>query len=508
MLGAAGLLTLVTLTGLAAGLAREWLLVANWGAGARADAFLIAMFLPEAIRTVLGGGVISSAGLALWQAHRAPSPRLEEGSSMAPVHPRDAAAPAEPLAAGASSTAEQRQWLGRMSASLGLVGLGVALALSLGAPLWVWMVGPGLSPEQRHTTEGVLRLLAWSVPGMWLHALWSVPLQARGRFVLAGLGSLLYNLPAVAYMAWARQATTETGLAWCFVGGGAAMGLLLWPSMRRQGLAWADCRPHLSSLKELGVRLAPLLGSAGVGQGLMLLERIVASYLGDGVVTVLNLARKLVNLPLLALMAVNQVLLGLMSRHTAGAERVAVLRQGMALVTTVSCPAAVGLLLSTQALVALLFPKVHGAQVLGPVLAWYAVSLVVASWNLLLGRYNHAAGNTRLPFECELAGGLANALALPLLAWAFGVQGMAAALLLGVLVNGGLLWWRSGLWGRVPLWPHLSASAALLVLAGAVLAPGLPPLPLWQLLWASLAGGASLVLLAAVLRPWKQPQAA
>lgn len=477
MFGAAGLLALVTLTGLAAGLAREWLLVANWGVGARADAFLIAMFLPEAVRTVLGGGVISSAALALWQAQRTHSGGEDN----------------------AFPNGAQQQWLGRMSASIALVGLGLALLLSLGAPLWVWIVGPGLSAEQRQATEGVLRLLAWGVPGMCLHALWSVPLQARGRFVLAGLGSLLYNLPAVAYMAWARQATTETGLACCFVMGGALMGLLLWPSMRREGLEWIQCRPHWASLRELGVRLAPLLGGAGVGQGLMLLERIVASYLGDGVVTVLNLARKLVNLPLLALMAVNQVLLGLMSRHAAGTERVGVLRQGMALVTVVSCPAAVGLLLSTQALVALLFPNVHGARMLGPLLAWYAVSLVVASWNLLLARYNHAAGNTRLPFECELVGGIAQALSLPLLAWIFGIQGMAAALLLGILINAGLLWWRSALWSQLSPWPYLASSAVVLAVADLVVAPRLPSAPLAQLIWATVAGMAGLLMLAAFL---------
>ncbi|MFZ5527422.1 MAG: lipid II flippase MurJ [Pseudomonadota bacterium] len=486
MFSAAGLLALVTLTGLAAGLAREWLLVANWGVGARADAFLIAMFLPEAVRTVLGGGVISSAGLALWQALRT-RPDDEENVSCSRL---------------------QQQWLGRMSASIALVGLGLALALSLGAPLWVWLVGPGLPAEARHATEDVLSVLAWGVPGMCLHALWSVPLQARGRFVLAGLGSLLYNLPAVAYMAWTRQTATETGLAYCFMAGGMCMGLLLWPSMRREGLEWRHCRPHWASLRELGLRLAPLLGGAGVGQGLMLLERIVASYLGDGVVTVLNLARKLVNLPLLALMAVNQVLLGLMSRHAAGAERIGVLRQGMALVTVVSCPAAVGLLLSTQALVTLLFPNVQGAGMLGPLLAWYAVSLVVASWNLLLARYNHAAGNTRLPFECELAGGVAQALSLPLLAWGFGIQGMAAALLLGILINAGLLWWRSELWAHMSPWPYLASSAAVLAVADMAVVPRLPPLPLAQLIWATLAGMVSLLALAAMLASHLRPPTA
>lgn len=49
MLGSAFWLTLATLLGLCLGFAREWLLVASWGAGERSDAFLIALFLPEAL---------------------------------------------------------------------------------------------------------------------------------------------------------------------------------------------------------------------------------------------------------------------------------------------------------------------------------------------------------------------------------------------------------------------------------------------------------------------------
>lgn len=473
MLGAASVLTVVTLTGLACGLAREWLLVASWGASARTDAFLIALFIPEAVRTILGGGLLSSAALALWQG-REPEQRMP--------------------------------WLGGMSAVVGGLALACSALLWLGAPVGVQLIGPGLSPAQAASAQMGMSVLAWALPGMALQALWSVPLQAQGRFVLAGLGSLLYNLPAVICLAWSRGQTQERDLAWSFVAGSLLMGLVLLPSLWRQGWRPALLRWHRADALELGQRVWPLLGGAMVGQGLTLLERIVASYLGDGVLTVLNLARKLVNLPLLALMAVNQVLLGLMSRG-GQAKRLQLLRQGMGLVSTVSTPAAIGLMLAAPSLVALLFPRVQGAAILAPVLAWYAVTLVVASWNSLLTRYSHAAGNTRLPFACELAGGAAQALALVLLAPMFGVTGMAAALLLGTLVQGALLWWRSDARGRVPMgWP-LGACGGLLWVAGAWVAPRLPLEPWWQLGWATVAGALALLALALLFKPWRAPAA-
>ena len=62
-------------------------------------------------------------------------------------------------------------------------------------------------------------------------------------------------------------------------------------------------------------------------------------------------------------------------------------------------------------------------------LGWALVALVLAGWNTLLARYNYAAGDTRLPFVCETSGNLAQAVTLPLLAWLYGAQGMAMALL-------------------------------------------------------------------------------
>ena len=76
MLGSAVWLTLATLLGLCLGFAREWLLVAAWSAGERSDAFLIALFLPEALRMSLAGGVLSAAALPLYL-QRKDSERLD-----------------------------------------------------------------------------------------------------------------------------------------------------------------------------------------------------------------------------------------------------------------------------------------------------------------------------------------------------------------------------------------------------------------------------------------------
>jgi len=469
MLGSAGLLTLVTLLGLVAGLGREWLLVASWGAGARTDGFLIALFIPEALRIILAGGLLSSAWMALWQ---------ERGES------------------------ERAAWVGRATVGVGLLGLALALILSLGAEWWVRLVGPGLAPELRAVTRDTLQILAWSVPGLMLQALWSVPLQAQGRFLLAGLSSLVYNLPVVAYLALHREQSLETSLAWSFVAGGLATALMMWPALRASGLSWRSLAWHGPTLREMSTRVGPLLGSALMGQGLMLLERMVASYLGEGVVTVLNLARKLVNLPLVALMSVNQVLLGLMSKGAA-ADRLPLLRQGLALNTLVTTPAAVGLLLSAQAIVALLFPQVQGTEILAPLLGWYAVALVLAGWNTLLARYNYAVGDTRLPFVCETSGNLAQALALPLLAWLLGAQGMAMALLLGVAINGALLLHFNRLWASVRLPTLVLAGALSLGLSAAFLLPWWPAAPLIRLAASAGAGLLCLMALAAWLRPWK-----
>jgi len=398
------------------------------------------------------------------------------------------------------SALQQQQWLGALAPRLLLCGLGLSLLLSLGAPLWVRLIGPGLDDQGYALAAGSLQWLAWSAPGFLLHGLLCVPLQARSRFVLAGLGSLLFNLPPVLYLTLLRQQATPTGLACACLLGSVLMPAALLPGLLRDG--WKPWRlsREPGAGRELLQRIGPLLSSNLASQGLALLERMVASLLGEGAVTWVNLARKLINLPLIALMSLNQVLLGLMS-GTEGDQRKSLLRKGLSSATLLTVPAVAGLIGAAGALVALLLPNQAADGPLPGLLAWFAVPLMFGAWNALLARFAYAAGDTRLPLRCELAGSLLNAVLLAVLPFFFGLIGIAMAAVCGAILTGLLLMRRQDLLNQLPWRQQWLLGAAIMLLAATVLHP---LSNIWLQLGLSCAYGAMLlVALALWLKPWR-----
>ncbi|MEA5667969.1 lipid II flippase MurJ [Stenotrophomonas sp. MH1] len=429
-------LTLATIAGLALGFGREWLLVDAWGAGARTDAFLVGMFLPEAIRMTLAAGLLSSAALPLYQ----------------------------------QLAGERRVgWLSAQVSSLVLLGLALAVLLAIAAPLWVRLIGPGLSASAQHDASASLTILAASVPLLLLHALAAAVAQAQERFLVAGLGSFLYNLPAVVLLLLQRGSTDEHRLAWAFVLGAVLMLASMLPLLWRSGWRPWRWQWQVQDIALLYRRLAPLLASAGASQGLVLLERICASFLGEGAITLVNLARKLVNLPLVALMSLNQVVLARMTRLADDPQaRRAALQVGMLATAALTVPAAAGLIGAAPALVQLLLPAGMAQGPLPMLLAWFACVIVFGAWNALLARYAYAAGDTLLPMRCELLGSAVNALALLLVPMVTGMAGIAWAALAGILVTAVLFLHRYRLLGQQ--WVlRLPAVASIALLVSALL---------------------------------------
>ena len=467
MFGSTLWLTIATLAGLVAGFAREWLLVAAWGAGSRSDGFLVAVFLPEALRMTLAAGLLAAAALPLYQ-QRDPH--------------------------------RQQAWLASLSPRLLGVGLALFAVLALGAPLWVRLIGPGLDVAAHAEAAANLRWLAACAPGLVMHGLFSIPLQARQRFVLPGLGSLLFNLPPVLYLFIRGSSSDSAELAMSFFAGSVLMCLpLLVPVWSFGWRPWQISGDPLAGRELLG-RIGPLLASNVASQGLALLERLIASFLGEGAVTWVNLARKLINLPLIALMSLNQVLLGMMSGEQ-GQQRLALLRRGLDAATLLSLPAAFGLIGASPVLIHLLMPAQSADGPLPALLAWFATPLVFGAWNAMLARYAYASGDTRLPLNCELLGSLVNAALLVVLPYCIGLPGIALAALGGVVVTNLLLMHRQQLLGQLG-WPlQWGLSGVLLGVAALALHPlhndG------WQLGLSSLAGALVLVGLGFWLKPWK-----
>ena len=467
MFGSTLWLTIATLAGLVAGFAREWLLVAAWGAGSRSDGFLVAVFLPEALRMTLAAGLLAAAALPLYQ-QREPH--------------------------------RQQAWLASLSPRLLGVGLALFAVLALGAPLWVRLIGPGLDVAAHAEAAANLRWLAACAPGLVMHGLFSIPLQARQRFVLPGLGSLLFNLPPVLYLFIRGSSSDSAELAMSFFAGSVLMCLpLLVPVWSFGWRPWQISGDPLAGRELLG-RIGPLLASNVASQGLALLERLIASFLGEGAVTWVNLARKLINLPLIALMSLNQVLLGMMSGEQ-GQQRLALLRRGLDAATLLSLPAAFGLIGASPTLIHLLMPAQSVDGPLPALLAWFATPLVFGAWNAMLARYAYASGDTRLPLNCELLGSLVNAALLVVLPYCIGLPGIALAALGGVVVTNLLLMHRQQLLGQLG-WPlQWGLSGVLLGVAALALHPlhndG------WQLGLSSLAGALVLMGLGLWLKPWK-----
>lgn len=467
MFNSAALLTLATLAGLILGFGREWLLIDAWGAGKQSDAFLVALFLPEALRMTLAAGILSAAALPLYQQRTA---------------------------------GELPAWLNSFAACLLLTGIVVTCLLSLLAPGWISLIGPGLDTDAKMAAVDDFKLLIWCVPLFFLHAVFTVILQARQRYILAGLGSFLFNIFPVGWLLIARSEVTTQGLSFAFILGSFAMLSVLVPSAIALGWRPWLVRGALSVGRELWSKLGPLLLSNAASQGLTLLERAVASMLGEGMITWVNLARKLINLPLIALMALNQVLLSILSSRLLE-QRLSILRQGLAVTSCIALAAAVGLIAISPSLAQVMFKQMDNVSSLALLLAWFAVPLVYGAWNPLLARFAYADGNTRLPLRCELTGNAVNALLLLSLPYFLDVVGIALAATCGAIVTALLLLKQQKLLTDLPWKMQMSLSFVALSVAAYTIYP--LPAGIAQSVFAVIAGGLSLLVAAVIYKPWK-----
>jgi putative peptidoglycan lipid II flippase len=456
------------------GFLRDVVIAAAMGVGPVADAFVVALRIPNHFRAIFGEGAFNTA--------------------FVPTYSRVLETEGGPAA---------RRFANRVTTLMLMVQI-LLLALALPAMPWlVTLLAPGF-PEDPAKFELAVTLTRVTFPYLLFITLVTIlsgVLNAHERFAAAAAAPVLLNASMIVALALSFLfPSAGHAAAWGVAAAGILEFLLVFASARRARVAPGLERPSVDPVMRSFFRtLGPaVIGSAGV-QLAMFADTIIASFLPTGAVSSLYYADRLYQLPVGVIgIAAGTVLLPEMSRRIAAGEVAAAHRaqnRAIGFTLALAAPFLVAFLTIPDLIMAALFQRgafdAGAAERAGSVLAAYAVGLpaVVLIRSAVASFY--AREDTTTPLIASLAAVVVNILLKLVLTGPYGIVGLAMATAFGAWINLALLvtlayrrdWTApSGTLGRTTL-AVLAASgflAAFTLLAEAPLARWTAALPAWR----------------------------
>jgi putative peptidoglycan lipid II flippase len=473
----------MTLASRITGLVREILMANYFGAGLAFDAFVVAFRIPNLLRRLFAEGAFSQAFVPVLGEHRA--------------------------RAGDEAT---RVLAGKVLGAL-TAGLFVVTAIGMiAAPAVVWLSASGFAadPDKFALTAQLVRICFPYILFVSLVSFAAGVLNTWGAFKAPAFTPVLLNLSFIAFaiLVAPQLERPVLALAWAVFFGGLAQLLFQLPFLARIRMLprprWA---PHDPAVRRILRLMAPAALGVSVAQVSLLINTQIASWLGDGPVSWIYYADRLMEFPSALLgVALGTVLLPSLVRHHAAQDPVAysrLLDWGLRITLLLAAPAAVALGLLAVPLVATLFW--HGefsrmdVLMTRNALIGYAVGLIGIILVKILAPGFYAKQNIRTPVKVAIATlvvtQLLNLLLVPWLRHA----GLTLAIALGACFNAGWLWWlmrRSATYRPEPGWAAflVKLAVALYMLGGA----------LWYSMgseasWFEIAGAARVAKLALVI---------
>jgi putative peptidoglycan lipid II flippase len=439
------------------GFAREFVKAWLFGAGPQVDALNLALTIPVQIYDLVTGGLVNSALVPAFSDYTAEERRAE-------------------------------LWrLASLLLSLAAVLIAALVAvLVFFAPQVIGVfafigsvVGEQTSPEAVATATSLVRVTLPAVIFLSLSGILTGLLYALKRFTLPALTSAVFNLSMVVVSLLLAAEWGEAAMALGLLVGAALQVLLQLPGLR-EGLRFL--RPAFN-LRHPGLRrilraYVPILVSLVVTQISVYFGLSVAFGFVNGL-SWMNYATNLYQFPLgLVGVAISSAILPTLARQapaTTG-EYKATLVQGLNLVLVLIIPAAVGMFLLAEPIVALAFERGRFTAVdtasTALVLRWFLAGLSFAAVDLLLIAAFYARRDTLTPSS---VGVLSVVVYVSVVVVAQPWLGLLSLMLADslkqlthALTTGALLSRRIGGFGGTGLWPTLGRIA----LAVAVMAAG------------------------------------
>lgn len=328
----------LTLVSRITGVIRDMLIARYFGASAETDAFYAAFRLPNMLRRLFAEGAFQQAFVPM----------------LADVKEK-------------SSPEDCQHFIHNVFTLLALAVLVASVLGILIAPLLVWAIAAGLSSDPDAFNLAVLltRFMFPYIAFMALVALAASILNTWKHFAIPAVTPVLLNLSFIVFTVLLAPQLDQPiwALAFAVLAGGvlqlgtqvlalARLGIRLRLSPVRHALA--D-----SNVKRVLKLMIPALFGVGVAQLSILINTNIASHLEHGAVTWLNYADRLMEFPTALLgVALGTVLLPGLSKAFSQGDQLyynRLLDRALRLVVLVGLPAAIGLWLTSDALVAFLF---------------------------------------------------------------------------------------------------------------------------------------------------------
>jgi len=465
------------------GFLRDILIADRLGAGMVADAFFVALRLPDLFRRLFGEGAFSAAFV-----------------------PAFAGAVAADGPAAARRLAEQ-------VISVMVVWLGACtIAGVLFMPALLLVLAPGFAaiPGKFALTVALTRITFPYLMLISLAAAFASVLNGLNRFAAAAAAPIVFNLCLIAALLFLTPWTPTAGqaLAYGVTVSGMLQLVMLATATARAGMKLRLSWPRLTPGVRLVMRrMGPGVIGVGVSQINLAVDTIVASFLKPGSVSVLYYAGRVNQLPLGVIgVALGTALLPVLSRQVRGHERLAAhrtLNRAIEFSLALTLPASVGLAIAAVPIVRVLFERgaFNPADVSATASALLAYAIGVPGTVLakVLAPGFFSRGDTTTPVAVGGAALAVNLVFIVILVLPLRATGIALAASLSAIFNAavlGILLLRTrvfrldrGLRRRVPrMLAAAIAMGAVLELAVHFLPPAAGPLR-WLRLAAIILGG-------------------
>lgn len=397
------------------GFGREAVMMTLFGQNYLTDAYRAAFSIPDFIYMLLVGGALSAAFIPVFSSY-------------------------------ISNNQEDQAW---ESASIVfnyiilLLFILIAIAYFFTAPL-ITLLAPGLPPAYAGLAISLTHIMFIQTFFMALSGISQGILNSYNEFVAPAIGSVLYNLLIIIIGVLLVKQMGIRAFSYGVVIGAVFNFAIQIPALRRVGIhyhfSWNYKNPGFIKIMIL---MVPVLVGLSVVQLNFFVTQNLASSVGEGMISALNLAQKIMNLPIgIFGVAIATAIFPTLTALTARGEMASFRRNsslGLRAIFLVTIPASFGLVALGEPLIKLLFQQgqftASMSQITFQVLMYFCVGLFAYSGILVLNRSFYALKDTVTPLLAGVSTIIINVILSVQLVGPMGVRGLALATSLAGLFN-------------------------------------------------------------------------